>query len=150
MSALASVLIESYKPRHYVPHVTCEAEGMGEESIIIAERCMALAHHYASPFSRFWASPIVKYETYRQQWEEETKFTSSTVEIVMNSSYQKIIGLGQKALPLILADLQKKPAHWFWALKSISGEDPVRPEQRGRVKKMTEAWIQWGKEKGLI
>jgi hypothetical protein len=38
--------------------------------------------------------------------------------------------------------------YWFWALQSITGENPVKPEQRGRLTQMAEAWIQWGKEYG--
>ncbi len=68
----------------------------------------------------------------------------------MHPAYQQIIGMGQDAIPLILAEMKRKPGHWFWALKSITGEDPVLPEQRGRIKKMTEAWINWGRNQGYI
>jgi len=32
--------------------------------------------------------------------------------------------------------LGEKPDHWFWTSKSITGEDLVLPEQRGRIKQM--------------
>ncbi len=45
-------------------------------------------------------------------------------------------------------DLEQKPDHWFWALRAITGDNPVKSEHRGRMKLMAEAWIQWGKEHG--
>ena len=56
--------------------------------------------------------------------------------------------MGNYAVPLILSELKRKPGHWFWALKAVTGEDPVLPEQRGRIKEMTKAWLQWGHRQG--
>ena len=42
-----------------------------------------------------------------------------------------------------------EPDHWFPALKSISGEDPVPPEDRGKVRRMTKAWLAWGEKQSL-
>ena len=58
--------------------------------------------------------------------------------------------MGAIAIPFILSELKKKAGHWFWALKSITGEDPVLPEHRGRIKQMAEAWLWWGKKQGYI
>ncbi|MEG3848501.1 hypothetical protein QT971_14170 [Microcoleus sp. herbarium19] len=66
----------------------------------------------------------------------------------MHAAYQRIIGMGPAVVPLILRDLEQKPDHWFWALRAITGDNPVKPEQRGRMKLMTQAWIEWGKEHG--
>lgn len=68
----------------------------------------------------------------------------------MNPAYQAIIGMGAEALPMILEDLRQNSGHWFWALKAISNEDPVVPSDRGSVKKMKNAWLQWGEVKGLV
>jgi hypothetical protein len=59
-----------------------------------------------------------------------------------------LIGLGKPVIPLLLKELEKKSGHWFWALKSISREDPVPQEYRGKVKEMTKAWLEWGKQRG--
>jgi len=53
------------------------------------------------------------------------------------------------ALPLILRELDLELDHWFTALKSISGEDPVPPESRGRLKEMRQHWIAWAGRKGI-
>lgn len=106
--------------------------------------------YYMEPISRQEANPMIRFLRLKNLWEEETAMLSSVTEISMNHAYQQIIGMGQDAVPLILSELRKKPGHWFWALKSITGEDPVLQKQRGKLKEMTEAWLKWGKEKGYI
>jgi hypothetical protein len=66
----------------------------------------------------------------------------------LHSAYQKIIGLGAAAVPLLLAELRREPDDWFWALHAVTGADPVPEANRGNLPAMTEAWLQWGREKG--
>jgi len=80
---------------------------------------------------------------------EECAHLSSVREIVLHPAYQQIIGMGPPALPLILRELEHKPEHWFWALRSIAREDPVLPKHRGVVAEMTEDWLKWAHKKGL-
>jgi len=83
-------------------------------------------------------------------WREETSLTSSVVQMSIHPAYQRIIGLGQAAVPLILQELQKAPDHWFWALSAITGENPIPPEHEGDLEKMTADWIQLGMERGWL
>ena len=80
------------------------------------------------------------------RWRKETRFVSSSTEQVLNGAYQQIIGMGRSALPLILRSLNSQGGHWFWALKHISGEDPLSPEEAGNYEKSREAWLAWGQE----
>jgi hypothetical protein len=41
-----------------------------------------------------------------------------------------------------------RSGRWFWALKSITREDPVPAGDRGSTPKMVDAWLSWGKQKG--
>ena len=83
-----------------------------------------------------------------RQWKEETQYTSSTTDMVMHPAYQQIIGMGRDVLPLLFAALRHKPDHWFWALKAITGEDPVAPGDRGKVRLMAQAWLDWAERQG--
>ncbi len=56
--------------------------------------------------------------------------------------------MGWEALPLIVRDLKESKADWFWALTAITGENPISEEIAGNIKKMTEAWLQWGRMRG--
>lgn len=84
------------------------------------------------------------------QWRRETGLLSSVSQIAIHPAYQRIIGMGNKAIPLILQELEKRPAHWFWALAAITGENPVPLEVRGDVIRMADAWIRWGRSRGYI
>lgn len=91
-----------------------------------------------------------RFERYADDWKFQTAHESVMSRRVFHPSYLRIIGLGQEALPLILHRLSSQPDHWFWALQSISGEDPVRPEDAGRFDAMRDAWIAWGRNRGLV
>lgn len=84
------------------------------------------------------------------KWKDDTKLTSSLTEVVLNPSYQRIIGLGPMVIPFVLQDLQDNGGHWFWALEALSGVNPVNEEDAGRVKKMTQVWLEWGRGKDFI
>lgn len=83
-----------------------------------------------------------------EEWRRTRGHSSKIKDLVMNSAYQKIIGMGEPVIPLILAELERQPGHWSWALTAISGEDPIPPTARGRLDQMASIWLQWGREKG--
>ncbi len=67
-----------------------------------------------------------------------------------NAAYQEIIALGAAAIPLILAELRRKPDHWFVALNALTRVDPIPPASRGKLDEMAAAWIQWGTANGYL
>ncbi len=89
-----------------------------------------------------------RFEILAVKWRGETGHLSLMSDIVLNSAYQQIIGMGKPAIGLILQDLKKQPDHWFWALRSITGENPIQPDDRGRLARMAEAWLEWGRQHG--
>jgi hypothetical protein len=91
---------------------------------------------------------VAKFERLSEEWRRDTQFSSSVQLITMHPSYQQIIGMGAAVLPLILADLQSGPDHWFWALSAICGEDVAV----GTTDITTAAneWLAWGKAQGII
>lgn len=89
-----------------------------------------------------------EFNKFAEEWRVETGMLSLVTQKSMHPAYQKIIGMGRPVVPWILRELERKPDHWFWALREITGDNPVKPEQRGRMKQMAQAWIEWGKERG--
>ena len=81
-------------------------------------------------------------------WREETGGLSSPSQIAAHPAYQRIIGIGEPALPLIFEDLQTRGGHWYLALRAITGASPVPPEVSGRARLVRESWLQWGREHG--
>lgn len=75
------------------------------------------------------------------QWLHETMIMSSVTDIVMNPAYQRIIGLGPAAVPLIIERLRQEPEHWFWALTAIIGEDHAAGATT--IPEAARRWISW-------
>ncbi|MCX4139390.1 hypothetical protein M0D68_14435 [Paraburkholderia sp. SEWSISQ10-3 4] len=91
----------------------------------------------------------VVFEQLRDLWKRETQYVSSNSDLVLNENYQKIIGLGPQAVPWIIDDLRETSAQWFWALRVITRNDPVPQRDRGRVRRMVDAWLNWAGENGI-
>ena len=53
------------------------------------------------------------------RWKHETLYSSKAKTIAAHPAYREVVAMGEKAVPLILADLEKEADHWFMAL----GED---------------------------
>jgi hypothetical protein len=94
--------------------------------------------------------PIVddkcEFQRLASQWRIERGSSSSTTEIVLCPSYQSIIGMGTKAVPMILAKMESEgdqPDHWFWALQVLTRVDPVNEEDEGDFRKMAKSWLHW-------
>ena len=127
--------------------VTVEEDaGVGQESKVIRRHVENLITDYYKPLSRQWANPVIRFSNLENEWKESTRMLSSITEIVMHPSYQHIIGMGPTAIPMILLSMRKELGHWFWALTAITGENPVSIEQRGKIKEMTDAWLDWGQK----
>ena len=81
---------------------------------------------------------------------ERDRYSSDPADWAMCLSYQKIIGMGSDAIPLILGELKAAPDHWFWALHVITDEDPVAKSHRGQFKLMVQDWLSWGESRGFL
>jgi Uncharacterized protein conserved in bacteria (DUF2188) len=83
------------------------------------------------------------------RWKADCEFLSSPPAMAKHPAYREIVAMGKPAVPLILAELEARPDFWFAALREITGEDPVPPEARGKVKAMAGAWLEWGHAHGV-
>lgn len=91
-------------------------------------------------------SDAALFQQLASQWRKERGATSSITQMATCLSYQRVIGMGEKAIPLILRQLENEgddPDHWFWALQAITREDPVPEDARGNMKEMARAWLDW-------
>ena len=94
------------------------------------------------------AAQIARFQALVSEWRRDVAWTSSSSEMAMHPAYQQIIGMGQVAVPLLLRELEQHPDHWFWALRAITGVDPVPPEHRGTLPEMAKTWLDWGRRQG--
>jgi hypothetical protein len=80
---------------------------------------------------------------------DECAHLSSVREVVLHPAYLQIVGMGPRAVPWLLRELEHEPGHWFWALRAITQEDPVIPENRGMIAQMAQDWLRWARGTGL-
>jgi len=81
-------------------------------------------------------------------WKSDRGLIVSIEKMAMHPSYQQIIAMGPRVVPLLLAELEREPDHWFWALHVLTGVDPVPEEDSGNILKMARAWKEWGRQQG--
>ena len=60
--------------------------------------------------------PLARFRTLVQQWRQDTAHLSNIGKKALHPAYQEIIGMGERAVPLLLAELKRVPDDWFWAL----------------------------------
>ena len=92
----------------------------------------------------------LKFQLLAESWKEESRFFSFANQFTQLPSYQAIINMGNAALPFIFKEMADEPQHWFVALKTIVGENPVSPAHKGNIQLMTNDWLQWAKMKNYI
>jgi hypothetical protein len=64
--------------------------------------------------------------------------------------------MGERAMPLILEDMKARGGDWYLALDAIlegnhlDSESPVPDDADGNVRRIKQAWFDWGKRKGYL
>ena len=104
--------------------------------------------HYSMPVTRITQQQ--RFELLALTWQRDTALSSFSFDISSHPAYQQIIGMGQAALPLIFEKMQQNQEHWFPALYAITGINPVLKENRGNITAMTQDWLNWGLNHGLV
>lgn len=90
-----------------------------------------------------------RFQRLANQWSENTMHVSSASDLINDRHYQEIIDLGWDVVPYLLIDLQQNKRFWFPALAAITGVRPFDPSDTNSPRRMAEAWVRWGKLKGL-
>ena len=68
----------------------------------------------------------------------------------MHFAYQRIIGKGPLVFPLIFEDLEAWGGQWYWALRAITGENPLHENPVGKVALMKKDWLTWARDHGFV
>jgi len=132
-------------PAPHAPHeilMLCHAGWADETDPVIIPFCIAEGQIIPDEATVNW----IRFQNLVKQWKAHRGSRSSISQVAAMEPYQKIIGMGKDALPLIISQLKSEgdnPDQWFWALKAITSQDPVKPEERGNYKMMAQAWIDW-------
>jgi hypothetical protein len=85
-----------------------------------------------------------------EEWFRHFAEQWSSTRAIANPNYQAIIKLGWGVVPLMLHDLQDGRGYWYPALAAITGIRPFDRKDAGNTRRMTGAWLNWGRKKNLI
>lgn len=92
---------------------------------------------------QFHEDYIASFHKLVAQWRRQTYFLSTVKEKINNPAFIRIVEMGWKAVPLIIDEIYTRPDFLFMALELIVEETPTKNVQRGDVRAMTDAWLQW-------
>jgi hypothetical protein len=89
-----------------------------------------------------------EFNTLANVWIQETRHLSLISQKIIHPAYFRIMGMGRPVLPLLLAALRDKPAHWFAALRAVANADPAPAD--GNASQARQAWLEWGRSHRYI
>jgi hypothetical protein len=125
-------------------------QGVSTEAQRVDESIREALQRYNETFTSRREPLELEFAALAAEWKADTEFESSPDRIAAHPAYRRLIEMGYPVLPLILKDLEKTHDDWFWALHAITGENPIRHEDRGIVHHMVSAWIGWGIRNNLL
>jgi hypothetical protein len=118
---------------------------------IIARQDFTATHIVLSPRTDSSAQGVeTEFRKHVKRWKRDTQYLSSPTEKYLHPSYARIIGLGQPAIRLLLEELRREPDDWFYALRALTGSNPVTASMAGDMDKMLTAWLAWGARHGRV
>lgn len=82
------------------------------------------------------------------EWFSQTWMIASPEDKFNHPAYQRIIEMGNKVLPFIFDEFQEEPFNWFFALRRITGENPVQPGSS--YEETVKAWLRWGEKRNYV
>ena len=84
------------------------------------------------------------------QWENETVFYSNSTQMIQHPAYREIVSMGEPVVPLILERMRETGRHWDHALGDITGTNPVKRSDWGKIPAVQASWLEWGEANGYI
>src|ERR1041385_3067205 len=85
-----------------------DVESMGQLEAALAQKKISIQFAFNNT-TAFAESKALKFLRLTAEWRKNTRYKSSFRQIVLDPAYQRIIMMGEEAIPLILSELQRKP-----------------------------------------
>ena len=90
----------------------------------------------------------VRFERLNGKLKEDNRFSSRLKTTLQHPAFREIVAMGMRAVPLLLADLEKNGGFGFLALEEITGIDPMPGRSNVKIDETQAAWIAWGRTQG--
>lgn len=125
------------------------SQGVSPESMSVPRQAKTLRDRSTLAVSTRAKSVEERFSELAERWRRGCGPYSVMRQLAVHPAYQQIIGLGKEAVPCILAELERAPDWWFWALTSITGVDPVDLAHHGKLRLMAADWFRWARANGI-
>ena len=83
------------------------------------------------------------FEALSSVWHRDTDRLSSLARKFDHPSYRAVLARGKEAVPFILREIERQPGHWHYALRTLTGADPVPPG--ATATEACQRWVAWGR-----
>jgi hypothetical protein len=81
-----------------------------------------------------------KFFSLKNAWESKTVLLSSVAKIISDDNFKRIVAMGDKVIPLIIDEIEKKPSTLVWALNLITNSS-IESNQRLTVTEACNKWV---------
>lgn len=89
-----------------------------------------------------------KFHALFNAWESKTFLQSSVSKIIEDVNFKKIVEMGEKAIPLIIEEIDKNPSTLVWALNLIT-KTSISSDQRLTVSAACKMWVKLWKQQSF-
>jgi hypothetical protein len=90
------------------------------------------------------------FEKLKAKWLSDTRLNSNSYLSTQHPAYLKILSFGQHIVPFLIRDLRDNKIHWFLALSTLTGVNPIQEQHAGKIDDMIADWLRWGEQNGMI
>ncbi|WP_282179051.1 hypothetical protein [Maribacter stanieri] len=81
-----------------------------------------------------------KFDVLVDNWEKNTIFESSISNIIKDDNFETILEMGNKAIPLIIDQIDLEPSTLVWALNIITGKS-MNSVGRETIEQICKKWV---------
>ena len=151
---------EKLKPKHFVCYPDTHhtrprgipahqlLEHRQHDALALMERKQYFIKATPKPSNQVGSETRQEFENLIKKWKKDTSLLAYTAHKTSHPNYLRMAVLGEKALPLILTELEKEPSgSWFPLLEAIAGKDVA--DDATSIDHAIEKWLDWGRENDL-
>ncbi len=106
-------------------------------------------HDYVDILGEAGPYRISRFRRLVTQWRAETYYLSSVAAKSKHPAFMEIVGMGESAVPWIIAELRNHRDFLFVALHLIVKDGPMPVGSEGEPHKLIDEWLQWAKRANI-
>lgn len=83
-----------------------------------------------------------------REWTKQTRYISSLHHMMELESFERLVALGEPAVPALLDAYENGSSHMYLPLRYILGDGPeISTQDSGNMLAVKNAWLSWGRDR---